>query len=465
MKNRKHHRQYGFVTIFIFLLFTFTFLLASCNTTAPKPERDVVLKVEDVSSTEAWLKLSLNNFTAAVEVQLKRNGKAVNTFRITSVDTTLYDDSLNPNSTYTYQAVEQQNGRETAKSELVSAVTMDTTSHNFTWQKYTFGGANGSSMLYDVAIINDSDIWAVGEIHTKDTDQWNADSTKWIDPYNAVHWNGQKWELKRIYVNYRGQPSFAPLKGVFALPGGKIIFSSGLPYLPEGDHWKLYHLWDMGILNKNDGSVYSIWGTSINNLYFAGNKGTIVHYNGSKWTKIESPAGGGVNVTGLDINDIWGDYDAKTGKWEILAVASNMYSSFDRSILSIDPIKGEVTMISSQPINGTLSSVWFKSNKKYYVTGGAGNFEKHNLSDTNWKNSFVSKLRFSILRVRANGLNDVFGAGGGGEVLHFNGITTKSYYNTTRLSNGNYYSITVKDNLCVAVGENNPKAVLVIGRR
>ena len=54
---------------FYFLLFPFTFLLSSCNTTGPKPERDVVLKVEDVSSTEAWLKLSLNNFTAAVEVQ------------------------------------------------------------------------------------------------------------------------------------------------------------------------------------------------------------------------------------------------------------------------------------------------------------------------------------------------------------------------------------------------------------
>ena len=454
MKNSKTYKRYGFVTIFIFFLFTFAFLLASCNTTGPKPERDVVLKVEDVSSTEAWLKLTLNNFTAAVEVQLKRNGKAVNTFRITSVDTTLYDDSLSPNSTYTYEAVEQQNGRETAKSEWVSARTMDTTSHNFTWQKYTFGGANGSSVLYDVAIINDSDIWAVGEIHTAETDQWNADSTKWIDPYNAVHWNGQKWELRRImFYTFCNQTHVAPYpaRAVFNFSDNVIAISSNsqITYITNNKQGKIDCL---------PVSVNSMWGTSSKDFYVVGNGGNIAHYNGSQWTKIESG-------TDLDINDIWGDYDAKTGKWEILAVASNMYSSFDRSILSIDPIKGEVTMISSQPINGTLSSVWFKSNKKYYVTGGAGNFEKHNLSDTNWKNSFVSKLRFSILRVRANGLNDVFGAGGGGEVLHFNGITTKSYYNTTRLSNGNYYSITVKDNLCVAVGENNPKAVLVIGRR
>jgi len=177
MKNNKIYKRYGFVTVFTFLLFTFTFLLVSCNTTGPKPERDVVLKLEDVSSTEVWLKLSLNNFTTTTQVQLKRNGKAVNTFTITSGDTTLYDNSLNPNSTYTYQAIELQNGKETAKSELVTAQTMDTTSNNFTWQKYYFGGA-AFSVLHDVAIVNDSDIWAVGEIHTAETDQWNADSTK-----------------------------------------------------------------------------------------------------------------------------------------------------------------------------------------------------------------------------------------------------------------------------------------------
>jgi hypothetical protein len=55
---------------------------------------------------------------------------------------------------------------------------MDTTSHNFTFESWTFGTI-GSSVLYDVAIINppaggeagETQIWAVGEIMIADTSQ------------------------------------------------------------------------------------------------------------------------------------------------------------------------------------------------------------------------------------------------------------------------------------------------------
>ena len=69
---------------------------------------------------------------------------------------------------------------------------MDTTSHNFTFEMITFGGQIGSSVLFDVAIINENNIWAVGEIWIADTSQLGY--TK----YNAVHWDGNSWELKRI---------------------------------------------------------------------------------------------------------------------------------------------------------------------------------------------------------------------------------------------------------------------------
>ena len=54
------------------------------------------------------------------------------------------------------------------KSNELTVTTMDTTSHNFTWQSWTFGDI-GSSVLYDVAIINENNIWAVGEINIADT--------------------------------------------------------------------------------------------------------------------------------------------------------------------------------------------------------------------------------------------------------------------------------------------------------
>jgi len=72
----------------------------------------------------------------------------------------------------------------------------DTTSHNFKWQKFTFG-QHSSSALYDVAIIDENNIWAVGEIYTNDT-LGNPDPYA----YNALHWDGIKWEVKKITVLY-----------------------------------------------------------------------------------------------------------------------------------------------------------------------------------------------------------------------------------------------------------------------
>ncbi len=75
---------------------------------------------------------------------------------------------------------------------------MDTTSHNFTWQTFTFG-EHSTSTLYDVAIIDENNIWAVGEIYMNDSLgnpdpifitllQWNG--TK---PGNLIKIGGYRW--------------------------------------------------------------------------------------------------------------------------------------------------------------------------------------------------------------------------------------------------------------------------------
>jgi hypothetical protein len=58
----------------------------------------------------------------------------------------------------------------------------DTTSHNFTWRLDTLG--TNWSILLDVAIVNENDIWAVGEIHTAETDTFDS-LGNWVPPFNA----------------------------------------------------------------------------------------------------------------------------------------------------------------------------------------------------------------------------------------------------------------------------------------
>ncbi|GBD87601.1 hypothetical protein BMS3Abin03_01535 [bacterium BMS3Abin03] len=211
----------------------------------------------------------------------------------------------------------------------------------------------------------------------------------------------------------------------------------------------------MGILNQNDGSIKKIWGSNSNDIYFVGNKGTIVHRINGQWEKIESG-------TDLDINDIWGDYNEKTGKWEILAVASNILQSFEKEVIQINGRSAEV--LNKEGIDETLSSVWFKSNRKYYVAG-SGIYEKSNLNEETWKGDPLDITNYFIYKFRGVSLNDIVAAGGVGEVLHFNGISWKSYFEEAGLNYGNYYSTTIKDNMIAVVGVDAPKAAITIGIR
>jgi len=176
------------------IIFATTMLTFSCETTEPPSSQKLTLTAEDASCTEAWLNLKLDNISLPTEIKLMQNDSIVSVSNINSSDTTLYIENLLPSQTYTFQTIIQSTNQ---KSNSVSVTTMDTTSHNFTWETYTFGGVNGSSYLKDVAIINENNIWAVGEIHTAETDQFDSNGV-WVKPYNVVHWDGTSWELTRI---------------------------------------------------------------------------------------------------------------------------------------------------------------------------------------------------------------------------------------------------------------------------
>ncbi len=440
------------------LLFLSLLLVTSCDTTNPSSNNKITLTFEDASCTEAWLNLKLDNITLPTKVNIVKNDTTIITTNINSNDTTLFIEHLLPSQNYTFYSTIKQLNNEAINSNKATVTTMDTTSHNFTWQTFTFGGVNGSSYLKDVAIINENNIWAVGEIHTAETDQWNEDSTKWVQPYNAVHWDGNEWELKRILVDFRGKPILLGLYNIFAFSDNEIwLVGEGSPIYGDGENWKLYQLWDLGILDDNDGGVNSIWGTSINNLYFVGSKGTIVHYNGSSWTKIESG-------TEKNIYGIYGDFNPLTNKYEILAVASNRLSNTKEvDILRINNYTSE--KIATTPIAQPLLSLWFKPNKKYYLVG-SGIYAKNSLIENKWKILPWNISNYFKYCIVAQNMNDIIIAGAFNEVLHFNGVAWKSYrgtelpYESGRLLGANY-----KNNIICIVGQHGREGVLHIGKK
>jgi hypothetical protein len=364
------------------------------------------------------------------------------------LDTVYIDEGLLPNQTYLYKATTLINNK-TINSEA-AALTMDTTSHNFTWQTWTFG-EHSSSTLYDVAIINGNNIWAVGEIYMKDS-LGNPDPKA----YNAVHWDGVKWELKRIpsiicgnnTIVFRAIYSIHAFNenNIFFTDGGEIIHFDGISYKQ-----------DCSINSLLTGKINKLWGTSSSDLYAVGNNGNIAHYNGTKWTKIESG-------TDLDIYDIWGDYNLIKNSSEIYFIAAEHLVGPNRKIFSIESDKVKELSTLNIPV-GSLYSIWFKSQKKYYVTGN-GIYVKNDIKDMSlWDNSPSSLTPYYSYAIRGLSLNDIFICGAFGESLHFNGVTWKTFRHTLGFSTAEFLTTDIKKDLIISAGYKGSRSFLVLGRR
>jgi hypothetical protein len=448
----------GMHTKQVILLFLTIFLINSCDTNEPPPPPDgeqptLELNLEDVSCTEAWIELTTNDLQLPTTITLKQFNSAGDTLsqilNLNTQDSLLYIDSLLPKQSYIFQSSIQSINQSEVKSNELSVTTMDTTSHDFIFETYTFGGTAGSSTLYDVAIINENNIWAVGEIYVADTSQ------NGYTMYNAVHWDGSEWELKRIrYYGSCSAVEYPPLKAIWAFSENDMVITNGGSIgWYDGNTVNL----DCRVNPMLTGAINKIWGSSSSDLYVVGNNGTIVHYNGTLWTRIESG-------TELNINDIWGDYNEKTGEWEILAVGGNILQGTENERVILRISSSQVQELNTEGTSWPLSTIWFKQNRKYYLAGSGGKFEKHNLIEKDWK-PLNTMSGYLLYKIRGNRQNDVVGAGAFGEVLHFNGISWKSYIIETGLNSGIYYSVGIKNNTLVVVGFSYQSAVITIGKR
>ena len=437
------------------LILSFLFIILSitaCNTTEPPPPPDgekptLELTLEDVSCIEAWIKLKTTNLQLPATITLKQfnptGDSLYQDFILNTQDSLLYIDSLLPNQSYTFIA--SHSGLSGISSNELNVTTMDTTSHDFTFETFTFGGTAGSSTLYDVAIISPENIWCVGEILVADTSQ-NGYTT-----YNAVHWDGTQWELKRIY--YYGSCSaveYPPLKAIWAFSENSMVITNGgsIGWF-DGNTVNL----DCRVNSLLTGAINKIWGTSSEDLYVVGNNGTIVHYNGTLWSRIESG-------TELHISDIWGQKTVN-GNYEIICVASDYSQWLGTKVLEITD--NNVLEINNVGLpQSSLYAVWFVPGRSYFVAGD-GFYSVKKLGER-WIKE-VTLPPYSKTGIRGDGLNDIVVSGAYGLLMHFNGLSWKTFFNMPYLS-GSYGEVKIKGDIIVSTGGlNNGQAIITIGRR
>jgi len=420
-----------------FLFFISLFIISiSCDSTEPPTNISLTLKLEDVSCTEAWLQLTTNNIQLPATINLLINNSLTQTFSLSTNDSVLYIDSLLPNQTYKLIAAMQQSNN---VSNEVTVTTMDTTSHNFTWQTFEFG-QHSSSTLYDVAIINENNIWAVGEIYMNDS-VGNPDPNR----YNAVKWNGSTWDVIRIPYNFQGTDFYNPIQSVFAFNNNDIWFcGNGVIHWNGSEFTPIpipTNVWGPYQMNK-------LWGSSSNDLYAVGDAGNIAHYKNGSWTKI-------VSGTTTDIQDVLGFKDAFTSETSVYCAVSYVFQNGDRKILQI---KSNTVDSLNWMDDKRINSIW-TSNNKFFFTAGDGVFE----NKRGYWNQVIDLPPYYSNNIRGNDLNDVFVCGDFGLLSHFNGSSWLTY--NEHYMQGILFSIATKNNIVVTVGLKGSKAIIVKGTR
>ena len=399
------------------LVLVVLFLSLSCNEGYDYSQASLGLGLRDYSCTEAWIEVQIGSNDKTANIYIKKNGEIIQTVNVVQSSTLYYFDSLLPNTNYTFDAVTYEDGKE-VKSNPVTFTTLDTTSHNFTWQTFEFG-QHSSSTLYDVAIINENNIWAVGEIYMNDS-LGNPDSKR----YNAVIWDGTKWSVIRIPYYFQGQPFYNPIQSVFTFGpsdvwfcGNGVVHFDGSSFIPVPIPT---NVWGPYQMNK-------IWGSSSNDMYIVGSAGKIAHYNGISWTKIESG-------TTTDLLDIWGYNDSFSFSTSVYCAVSYVFQNGDRKILRIINNKVDsLSWFSDKRIN----SIWTPNNYIFY-TAGDGVFENKN----NFWNQIVGLPPFYSDNIRGNGLNDIFVCGDFGLLSHFNGLAWVTY--NEHYMQGILFSVAIK---------------------
>lgn len=302
----------------------------------------------------------------------------------------------------------------------------DTSSGNVAWTVDTIG-ADGST-LYDCCVVNDSLAYAVGWIMPHDS----AEQSHSLDWYNAAVWNGSKWTPFQVPVYFNNRKTFSPIHSVFARSSDDIWF--GMYYMV---HWN----------GRNYSQAYPYLGSFENKIWESANGSAVYAVgehgmiscssdHGKSWKPVYTG-------TSLQFRDIWG------AGGQVLAIASN-----DNGDAYLASLKGAtaVHLEDAFPFVRSLTGLWFMPNKSYFLVGNAI-YENRNLDLRTWRfDPFIWHLNRYEAAVRGNAANDVFIAGQGGSIAHWNGRTWRAYAAIENAPD-QLRALSTKGDLVVAVGQ------------
>ena len=419
-----------------FLLFS---AIVSCSKESPTeitpPQLD--LTVVEVTASGVLLLATVENAAEQQELILYRNGVEVSRQSADTSQLLLADDELAPTCDYSYRISVLQDNREIAVGETLTITTGDTVSQLFTWHIDTLG--IGGSRINDVYVVNENNIWAVGDVRTPNDTSGNTGIE-----FNAVRWDGQQWEYLRIPVKTSWDSTLIlPSRAIHGFSATDIwVFSDGGAY----SYWN-GNSWLTEYITERRGGIYHIGGV-LDNLYFVGSGGNITLYDGQQWRLL--PQAGDFTYYDVDGNEEFA-----------FAVGYN-----DLAISEAIRIKnialGQIFASSNYMGNpqtgdyGRFTTLQLLDKAVYFVTR-AGLLKYHYPSESVHfiRAEALGTNNYDIHRISGNGVNDIIMISNWGNVVHFNGKSWRTdNYLFNHFGPANFFpqGLHLKDNIAVAVG-------------
>lgn len=177
--------------------------------------------------------------------------------------------------------------------------------------------------------------------------------------------------------------------------------------------------------------LYGVWGSSPVDVFFVGDKGYILHYDGSQCSVMgENPFTGKI----ANLYDIWGSSNT-----DVFAVGGNA-----GEILHYDGIKW--TLIRKSMVDQQLYGIWGYSPIDVFAVGSGGVILHY---DGETWSEMDSGTTFTLYDIWGTAPNDIFAVGYAGTILRYNGEiwnalsfqTYRNLYGVWGSSNHDVYAV------------------------
>ncbi|MCK4389834.1 MAG: chitobiase/beta-hexosaminidase C-terminal domain-containing protein [Desulfobacterales bacterium] len=212
-------------------------------------------------------------------------------------------------------------------------------------------------------------------------------------PYNASEDAAWEWQ--------NPLPQGNTLNGIWGSSGNKVfaVGDSGTILHYDGSHWSRMSSGTYAGLN-------AVWGSSRSDVFAVGGYGTILHYDGSEWSEMSNPLTGSETI----LLGVWGSSGS-----DVFAVGGYVYGAFSGTILHYD---GSEWSEMSTSTTDWLKAVWGSSGSDVFAVGELGTILHYDGSQ--WSEMSNTK---GLNAVWGRSGNDVFavGCGAPGTILHYDG--------------------------------------------